>query len=279
MQGFSLIIAYGVKINKNKRGFVLLNILLFVIAFGASTIGAISGIGGGVIIKPVMDAFSGMPIGTINFLSGCTVLTMSVSSFIRGLKNKADINYAISIPLAIGASIGGICGKAIFASLSGNLGLLQSSLLLAINIFVFLYILKKSKIVSLHVQNMFACIAIGFALGCISSFLGIGGGPINIAVLYYFFSMTPKITAKNSLFIILFSQITSLITTFATNDVPTFSPVALGLMCLGGVVGAIIGGKLDLIMDDDITEKFFMVVLSLLILLNVYNIFNFILLV
>ncbi len=249
-----------------------MEIVFFIIALVASTIGAISGIGGGVIIKPVMDAFSGLDIATINFLSGCTVLTMSVSSFIRGLKNEIKVNYKRSIPLAIGASVGGIVGKSVFSMLTGNLSLIQSGMLLIINIGVFVYILKKSSIKSLNVQNTALCCLIGFMLGGISSFLGIGGGPINIAVLYYFFSMTPKLTAKNSLFIILLSQISSLMTTVATNAVPQFTVAALALMCAGGVLGAIIGGKIDIIMDDDITEKFFMVVLTLLIILNVYNV-------
>ncbi len=249
-------------------------VLFFAIALLASTIGAISGIGGGVIIKPVMDAFSGLDIAVINFLSGCTVLTMSVSSFIRGRKSELKLNYKISVPLAIGASVGGIVGKSLFSMLTGNLALIQSGILLIINIGVFIYILKKTSIKSLNVQNTALCCVIGFMLGGISSFLGIGGGPINIAVLYYFFSMTPKFTAKNSLFIILLSQISSLLTTFATNAVPEFSASALALMCAGGVLGAIIGGKIDLIMDDDITEKFFMVVLSLLIILNTYNVFQ-----
>ncbi len=249
-------------------------IFLFAVAFIASTVGAISGIGGGVIIKPVMDAFSGLEINIINFLSGCTVLSMSVSSYLRSLKQGVSVNYKRTIPLALGASIGGILGKMFFASLSGNLAFIQSSILLVINIIVFIYILKKSKIKSYNIYNTAACILIGFCLGFVSSFLGIGGGPLNIAVLYFFFSMTPKITAKNSLFIILLSQIASLATTFATSAVPEIDLTFLIAMCVGGVLGAIIGGFIDKLMDDDITEKFFMIVLSLLILLNIYNMLN-----
>ena len=56
----------------------------------------------------------------------------------------------------------------------------------------------------------------------ISAFLGIGGGPLNIAILYYFFSMPPKVIVKNSLFIILFSQAASFMTTIITHTVPPF---------------------------------------------------------
>ena len=40
-------------------------LLFFIISFGASIIGAICGIGGGVIIKPVLDASGTLLPGTI----------------------------------------------------------------------------------------------------------------------------------------------------------------------------------------------------------------------
>ena len=42
-------------------------ILFFIISFSASIIGAICGIGGGIIIKPVMDAFGVLDVSIINF--------------------------------------------------------------------------------------------------------------------------------------------------------------------------------------------------------------------
>ena len=79
-------------------------------------------------------------------------------------------------------------------------------------------------------------------LGIMTSFLGIGGGPINLVVLYYFFSMETKIAASNSLYIILFSQITSLLTTLVTKTVPEFSFVTLAVMVAGGILGGISRG-------------------------------------
>lgn len=249
--------------------------IFFLIAIGSSIIGAISGIGGGIIIKPVMDAFSGLNVSTISFLSGCTVFSMAISSYIRGLKNEIELNYKITVKLALGAAAGGILGKIVFSAFPDNVALVQSILLFIINIGVFVYISNKNRIKSLNVTNGILCIVIGFLLGFISAFLGIGGGPINIAVLYYFFSMTPKITAKNSLFIILFSQATSLTTTFITRTVPQFNSLHLFVMCLGGVCGAIIGQFLSGKMTDNKVEKFFRIVLIFLIMINTYNIVMF----
>ena len=53
-------------------------VLFFIISFLASVAGAICGIGGGVIIKPTLDMFHLASVSTISFLSGCTVLALSL---------------------------------------------------------------------------------------------------------------------------------------------------------------------------------------------------------
>lgn len=252
--------------------------LYFLIAILASIIGSISGIGGGIIIKPVMDCFTDLTPSAISFMSGCTVLTMACSTYIRGLKSPVKLNYATTIWLALGACAGGWLGKVVFSVIAGNatanVKLIQSVLLLIINLLVFLYLVKKSGIKTKHIKNKLVCVIIGFILGVSSSFLGIGGGPINIVVLSYFFSTQAKETAKNSLFIILFSQLTSLITTLATHSVPSVNWFYLAIMCLGGVSGAIIGSAIAKKMDNATTEKFFRNLLIALIVLNFYNIYT-----
>ena len=52
--------------------------LVFLIAFGASLIGGICGIGGGVIIKPLLDMMGVADVAMVSFLSSCTVLSMAL---------------------------------------------------------------------------------------------------------------------------------------------------------------------------------------------------------
>ena len=46
--------------------------VFLLVSFGACVVGAICGIGGGVIIEPVLDSFGLLNVSTISFLSGCT---------------------------------------------------------------------------------------------------------------------------------------------------------------------------------------------------------------
>jgi uncharacterized membrane protein YfcA len=258
-----------------------LNYLFFLISLFSSTIGAISGIGGGVIIKPVLDATGTLSVSTISWLSGCTVLSMSAVSLLRGRKSGVSLEVRSSTALAIGAALGGIAGKGIFDLVRSQvgrenlLGGIQAILLLLITAGVFFYIRLKEHIVTRQVKSLAACSLIGLLLGLLSAFLGIGGGPINIAVLYYFFSMDSKKAAKNSLYIILFSQITSFCSTLIRGNVPPFDMRMLLLMIAGGVAGGILGSSISRRISAKRVETVFTLLLFIIIGVNIYNIVRF----
>ncbi len=130
----------------------------------------------------------------------------------------------------------------------------------------------KRIIKTRHLHNYVGCALVGGCLGAVSSFLGIGGGPINIAVLNYFFSSSPKVTAKRSIFIILLSQISSLVTVFLSGVPEGVNYIALGLMAIGGCTGAVLGGKVSKKLTEHQVDDFFTDVLVAIIILNAYNV-------
>ncbi|TCL61101.1 hypothetical protein EDD76_101198 [Kineothrix alysoides] len=256
--------------------------LFFVISFSASVIGAVCGIGGGVIIKPVLDAAGLMEVGAVSFLSGCTVLSMSFVSVVRSLGTRDKvIEWRCGTALAAGAAIGGAGGKEVFQYAyshfadSSQVGAVQSGVLLLVTALTFIYTLNKHRVRTYHIRSLFLCAVTGLALGLMSAFLGIGGGPINLMVLSFCFSMTTKQAAANSLYIILFSQFTSLIHTLATNTVPEFPVSILGFMIMGGVLGALAGGRINERILDRHVNKLFMVLMAVIMGINIYNIHMF----
>ena len=66
--------------------------LIVITVLLATTVGSISGIGGGVLIKPVLDAVADMPSSQISFLSGITVLTMTIVSLLRSRGGEQKIS-------------------------------------------------------------------------------------------------------------------------------------------------------------------------------------------
>ncbi len=253
-------------------------LLFFVVSFLASTVGAICGIGGGVIIKPVLDMLRLETVSAINFLSGCTVLSMSLYSVGKSLlKREQAVDLSIGTPLALGAAVGGVLGKTMFSAVTQQFrdaavaGGIQAAALGIITLGTLVYTFWKHRIPTKHVRSPLACALIGLALGIVSSFLGIGGGPINLVVLFYFFSMDTKTAAANSLYIILFSQTASLLTTLATASVPEFRVSSLALMIAGGISGGILGRSLNKRLDNRAVDKLFLGLMCLIVAICVYN--------
>ncbi len=259
-----------------------MDLLFCLICFLASVIGAICGIGGGVIIKPALDAFHVLDVGTISFLSGCTVLAMTTYSVIKSkCSGNSSIEEKTGLPLALGAAVGGILGKQLFSLISSlfgdssKVGAVQAFCLSLITVGTLIYTTKKAKIKTCHVTSPVLCVIIGLGLGVLSSFLGIGGGPINLVVLYFFFSMSTKTAAENSLYIIFFSQIGSLLTSILTRSVPDFSWPMLLMMVAGGIGGGIVGRALNRRLSDKTVDKLFIALMVVIIGINLYNMFVF----
>ncbi len=253
-------------------------ILFLLVSLLAAIAGAICGIGGGIIIKPVLDFFQVADASVISFLSGCTILSMSCYSVGKSfLSNEKGIDLSTGIPITIGAVIGGIVGKSLFnvikncASNISIVGGIQALCLAILTCMTLLYTIKKDSIKTKHFSGNGICLAVGCTLGMFSSFLGIGGGPINLVVLGYCFSMATKTAALNSLFIILFSQLSTLLTTLFTHTVPPFDWPALILMVLGGIIGGIIGRRINKTIDSKTVDKLFVVLMGIIILISIYN--------
>lgn len=81
-------------------------------SFLASTIGCIHDIGGGIIMKPVMDVFHICSVSTISFLSGSVVLSVTAYSVARAeLTKKSAVEKGSSVWTGLGAATGGITEK------------------------------------------------------------------------------------------------------------------------------------------------------------------------
>ena len=257
-------------------------LLVFLVCFLASAVGAICGIGGGVIIKPALDAFNIMDVSTISFLSGCTVLSMTSYSVLKSRRSGSSaFEKSTGLPLALGAALGGVVGQRIFQyvkSLSSDpnkVGAIQAICLLIVTLGTLLYTIYKSRIPTHQVKNRLLSLGIGLSLGLISSFLGIGGGPINLVVLYFFFSMETKAAAETSLYIIFFSQLASLCSNILGSSVPNFSLAMLLLMAFGGICGGICGRSVNKKIDSKQVDRLFIGLMLVMILINIYNIYHF----
>lgn len=253
-------------------------VAVFIVCFLASLLGPLCGIGGGVIIKPVVDAMGVMGVGTVSFLSSVSVLVMSLSTLAQNaFARSSSINSRSLMPIAIGSAVGGVAGKIAFNQMISALpnadlvGAAQAAVLIVLSVLVLVYTLNKDRIGGVELRGSAPQALAGFFAGACWSFLGIGGGPFNLAILVFFFSMESKTAAQASLFIIAFSQTASLIYTLASGSMPDFSLVVLVGMSLMAVMGSVVGRGLSKRMDSATIDRLYVFALLLIIVISLYN--------
>ena len=256
-------------------------LLYFFISLLATCFGGICGIGGGVVIKPVFDAVGTLTVSAVSFLSGCTVLSMAVINVLKSRKIKGVLDFKISTPLAVGSVFGGITGEALFdfiKLLFNNekyVGAVQAGLLIFVTLGSLIYSLNSEKIKTKVVTSIFACVVIGMFLGTVSSFLGIGGGPINLTVLFFFFSMDTKKAAANSIYIIMFSQLSGLFESLILKNVPEIDLFILVLVISAGLLGGILGSEINKKLSAATVDKLFMGFMIFIVCINIFNVLKF----
>ena len=151
----------------------------------------------------------------------------------------------------------------------------QAGCLAVITLGTLLCAIFKAKITTHNMTSPLPCVLIGLVLGIFSSVLGIGGGPINLVVFYFFFSMDTKTAAQNSLYVILISQITSLAATLVTGSVPPFGWLSLVLMVAGGIGGGMLGRIANKRMDNKAVEKLFIGLMGIIMAISLYNVWQY----
>jgi len=252
--------------------------LYFMIAIGATTVGSMTGMGGGVIIKPLMDVMQGFDVETIGVLSSITVFCMSVVSIGKQMLAKTQIPFQIAIPLAVGSVAGGYLGQwmlsAIVAALNAQamVTVVQNAVLAVLILCVYLYMRNKEHIPGQHLSGVPVSLLAGCFLGVCSSFLGIGGGPINVALIIYLYSITTKMATVCSLVTILFAQISKLVTVGMSTGFGVYDLSIAPVMVIGAISGGFLGAAFSKRCSEKTVEKAFNAVQLLVLAITLFNI-------
>ncbi len=253
----------------------MIGILYFVVIIFANTVGAISGMGGGVIIKPVLDAVGADPLVAITFYSSVAVLTMSIVSTLRQRKNSIQIRWDAAIVVSIGAIVGGSSGNISFEKLLDYFGDEQMvqliQVILTVITLIFALIYSKMRGVNFSLKNKIWFFLVGLLLGFLASLLGIGGGPINVALLMLCFDLPIKEATVYSLITIFFSQFAKLFMIMITTGFDRYDLSRLWFIIPAAILGGYFGAKLSGILSDEKVRAVYQEVIVLVILLNLYN--------
>lgn len=256
-------------------------IIHILVVLVATIAGSSVGLGGGVVIKPLLDMFTSSPTATINFYSSVAVFTMAVVSVSKQIKQHFKFDKTKLFSVAAGAVIGGIVGQNLLQLIirtfsSHTVRVVQSVLLFITLLLVLLYSLNRSRLKSFHVSNVWIIIILGFLLGTLSVFLGIGGGPINVAAMMLLFSFDMKASAVYSVGIIFFSQITKLIMVCLPGHHVAFTWPLMISVIISAVIGGYIGTLINRKFDSSRLSTIYNVLIGILLLVTLVNVVRFV---
>ncbi len=227
--------------------------LLVVLGFFAGLLGALTGIGGGVLLTPVLALHFGIPIRSAIGTSLVAVITTSAaSSSVHLQRHTTDIRLGMTLELATAL------GAAVTAYLVGyfNRNALEG-LFAAFLLYSAITILAKggkvkpvdepSSVVDEGVIPAYEPrryplgLAASLAAGALSGLLGIGGGPIKVPVMYIFMNVPLMVATATSNFMIGVTAAASAIVYYRRGDilVQIAAPLAVGVF-----VGSLLGARL-----------------------------------
>jgi uncharacterized protein len=230
----------------------LIAALLVALGFFAGLLGALTGIGGGVLLSPILALHFGIPIREAIGTSLVAVITTSAaSSSVHLQRHTTDIRLGMTLELATSL------GAAVMAYLVGyfNRNVLEG-LFAAFLLYSAITILAKGGKFKPEDESSPAAngevtippyepkrypLGLGASLiaGALSGLLGIGGGPIKVPVMYIFMNVPLMVATATSNFMIGVTAAASAIVYYRRGDilVQYAAPLAVGVF-LGSLLGA-----------------------------------------
>lgn len=252
-----------------------IGIIYFIVIVLANSVGAVSGMGGGVIIKPVLDFIGAHSVAAISFYSAVAVFTMSIVSTYRQMKNGIKINFKTALSISAGAVVGGYLGNVAFEFFLNFyrdekvVSMIQIVLTILTLLFALIY--SKNEFVKYHFKSIPWYVFCGLVLGFLASLLGIGGGPINVSLLMLLFAIPIKDATVYSIVIIFFSQLAKIVTIGTSTGFGRYDLTILFFVIPAAIIGGFLGAKLSGILSSEKVTKVFQWVIIFVMLINLYN--------
>ena len=235
--------------------------LLFVTGAATGLVGSLLGLGGGVLLVPLLTLALGVPIRTAIAASLMSVIASASAAATVNLR-RGLVNVRLGLVLEVATSAGGLAGgiaasllserqlyaafgvvmaamgaamalrsgtRNVIADLSVSPGRLGGTLQEGATTFV--YRVKRLPL------GLFASLV----AGAVSGLLGVGGGIVKVPVLNAFCGIPIRVAAATSTFMIGVTAATSAILYFARGDIALPLTAAI---CLGSLPASLLGARL-----------------------------------
>jgi len=238
---------------------------LIPLGFAAGILGSMIGLGGGIIVVPVLT-FLGFPPTVAASNSLFAALSNATASTISYSKQKR-IEYYLGLKLGLLSIPGTVLGAIISTDVAPDIfKILFGFVLIASAAYIFLRKKIETKEKTISKQMIVFAIGASFFAGIISSFFGIGGGIIFVPLMVVGMGMAMKKAAPTSQMILLFASLSGVIVHSLLGH-PDF--LQAGMLSIGSFIGGLVGARLSI----DIKERYLQILVTVVILIAAAKLF------
>lgn len=247
-----------------------IELLALIAAAGAGTFGAVVGVGGGIILVPVLTLFLGVPVHSavaISLLGVIAVSTTASASYLRA----GFVDRRVGLSLLIATALGGIAGGYIAGYLDAKV---ISALFGIVLVFVAIQMLRGRRgavpevaseprrlefdssyvepttgtAVPYRARRVGAGWIVSLFAGALSGLLGVGGGIVNVPTMNVLMHIPIRVATTTSTYMLGATAAASAVLYLSRGEVDfaLAAPV---------VIGVVIGGRLGTLAQPRVPQQ------------------------
>nr|WP_199769182.1 sulfite exporter TauE/SafE family protein [Helicobacter cynogastricus] len=248
--------------------------LFALLGVGTGLLSGFFGIGGGMVIVPVM-----LVLGhSYDSAVGISILQMVFSSVVGSWTNfkKGFLDVRTGIFVGLGGMVGASFSGLILRTFSHKFLL---GIFILVTLYSFLRFAFKSKRsavdsyqdLNLDTKNKLILVVIGALTGIFAISLGIGGGVLMVPLLAYYLKIPPKQSVPLGLFFVIFSSASGVLS-LAGHGLLDLHALQWGLMVgVGSVMGVVIGVRLMPLVPAIWHRRALLVIYAIAIAVSIYK--------
>jgi len=239
---------------------------LLVIGLAAGTMAGLLGIGGGIVIIPLLVYIAALEPKLAMGISMVQAFFATVSGLVVHKKNRT-VNVRLGVILGAAGVIGGLLGSFGSATIDGRVLLTVYLGLVLFSILLLFVAPKQEKDEMPKISTPLASL-LGLGVGVLAGMLGVGGGFIMTPLMISVLKIPTRIAVGTSLLMILPTTVAGSIGKIATGQFDYW--IAL-VVIIGSITGAQIGGRLNAKIQPKQIRSTLMVVLIAIVLRTGYD--------
>jgi len=231
-------------------------IILIAVGFLAGGLGSIAGVGGGIIITPVLVLFFHVPLPNAVAASLVAVIaTSTAASSVHVERHVTDVRLAMTLELTT------TLGAAVAAIVAAHINHRVIAIIFILFLLYSAYSMLRKQLHdkqesgraaeswqpgdAYQVRNYPAGLGVALIAGSVSGLLGIGGGPIKVPAMYLIMGVPLRVATATSNFMIGVTAATSALVYYGRGDLrmDIAGPLVVGVFS-GSLIGARVAPRL-----------------------------------